>query len=280
MNGASLSDPSAWVAWDDPLTARAYERFCRRHARYREANRALVAHAALAPGQRVLDVAAGTGRTAEAALSFLGPSGRLLCVEPARAMRERGARRIRDSRVCWSASLPEDEPGAASGAFDRVLCGAAVWQIVPLHRTIERLAALVAPDGALCFNIPAAYLLEADDPGGGLDPRLLQLPSFVERPPGTVPATDALGSRLPSADAIDGLLFAAGLRVDRWSVSARLTQAAYRDWLKIPVVSDGLLPGLPPTERDRRLDAAYARADRRSWRWERWIGWTAWRQCS
>jgi hypothetical protein len=148
--------------------------------------------------------------------------------------------------------------------------------ILPLSRTIGRLAALVAPGGALCFNIPAAYLLEADEPGGGRDPRLIELPALVERPPRPPSATDGLGPQLPSADAIDSLLEAAGLRVDRWSVSVRLTQAAYRDWLKIPVVSEGLLPGLPPTERNRRLDAAYARADRRSWRWERWIGWTAW----
>ena len=49
--------------------------------------------------------------------------------------------------------------------------------MLPLDRTIERLATLVAPGGALCFNIPAAYLLEADEPGGGRDPRLIHLPA-------------------------------------------------------------------------------------------------------
>ena len=258
------------IGWDDASTARAYERFCRRHGRYRAANEVLVRHAALGPSMRVLDVAAGTGRTAEATLPFLGDGGSILCVEPARAMREAGARRLCDARVKWTDSLPD------GGEFDRVLCGAAIWQMHPLEHTVARLAALVAPGGALSFDIPAAYLLEADDPGGGSDPWLIQLLALVERSPGTM-AIDAHSAMPRSAGEIDQLLAAAGLRVERWSVSVRLTQAAYRDWLKIPVVSQGLLPGVSPSERARRLDAAYASADRRSWRWERWLGWTAWR---
>jgi SAM-dependent methyltransferase len=269
------------IGWDDSRTARAYERFCRRHGRYREANRALVGHATLGPSMRVLDVAAGTGRTAEAALPFLGTDGCVLCVEPARAMRDAGARRLRDARVTWAASLPDgDQDGDAKwDRFDRVLCGAAIWQLLPLESTLARLAALVARGGALCFDIPAAYLLEADEPGGGADPRLLQIPALVERASSSSRAPGEI-STLPGASEIDGLLIAAGLRVERWSASVRLTQAAYRDWLKIPVVSEGLMPGVAPAERERRLDAAYARADRRSWRWERWIGWTAWRDCA
>src|SRR6476646_1558899 len=76
---------TAPIGWDDPRTAAAYEQFCRRHPRYRVANDALIAHASLCAGQRVLDVAAGTGRTAQAALPLLGESGFVLCVEPARA---------------------------------------------------------------------------------------------------------------------------------------------------------------------------------------------------
>jgi len=115
------------VGWDDPRTVRYYEAFCARHPRYREANRALVERAALAPGQRVLDVAAGTGRTAEAALPWLHLRGSIVCVEPASAMRAVGRARLADRRVTWTDRLPE--PPAA---FDRILCGAAIWQLTPL----------------------------------------------------------------------------------------------------------------------------------------------------
>ena len=56
------------IGWDHAATARIYEEFCERHERYRRANLELVRHARLAGGQRMLDLAAGTGRTAEAIL--------------------------------------------------------------------------------------------------------------------------------------------------------------------------------------------------------------------
>jgi ubiquinone/menaquinone biosynthesis C-methylase UbiE len=160
--------------WDDPETAAYYEAFCLRHSRYLEANRALIAHAHLAPGMRVLDLAAGTGRTAEFALPELGEDGRVLSVEPSAAMRAEGMRRVTDARVQWSDVLPNGEE-----AFDRVLCGAAIWQFESLAEALGRLARLLRPGGALCFNIPALYLLEPDEPGGGNDPLLLSLPAAL-----------------------------------------------------------------------------------------------------
>jgi len=259
--------------WDDADTARMYERFCRRHRRYRIANDALASHASLGPGMRVLDVAAGTGRTAEAILPRLGDTGRVLCVEPAAAMRLTGAKRLHEARVTWLESLPHE-----GACFDRVVCGAAVWQLLPLETTIERLSRMLAAGGALVFNMPALYLREPDRPGGGRDPLLLELPALIERSAsaGQHPG-DRSGGLAPGAQAVEQMLMANGLRVERWSFDVRITQAAYRDWLKIPPTSDGMLAGLTIDERVRRIDRAYALADRRSWRWERWLGWTAWR---
>jgi SAM-dependent methyltransferase len=265
---------NAPVGWDDPRTARAYERFCRRHSRYRAANDALVAHAALAPGHRVLDVAAGTGRTAEAVLPYIGATGTVLCVEPARAMRETGASRIRDSRVTWTDELPE--PGVV---FDRVVCGAGIWQLLPLDAAVDRLSAHLAPGGALVFNIPAAYLPEQDPLVAGRDPFFVELIARVDRSDVAPAGPGDFGVLPRSGDEVHRMLTASGLRAERWSFELRLTEAAYRDWLKIPPVSDGLLGGLTPDERARRLDDAYHRTDRHSWRRERWIGWTAWRAC-
>jgi hypothetical protein len=72
------------------------------------------------------------------------------------------------------------------------------------------------------------------------------------------------------------MLHAAGFHAERWSVSQRLTQEAYRDWLKIPVTTDALLGDLDAGERARRIDAAFQRVDPHAWRRERWTGWTAW----
>src|SRR5688572_10330464 len=95
--------------WDDPETPAYYEAFCRGHSRYRRANAALISHARIQSPMRVLDLAAGTGRTAEAALERLGEDGRVICVEPSVAMRAEGMRRVTDRRVHWRASLHEAE---------------------------------------------------------------------------------------------------------------------------------------------------------------------------
>jgi SAM-dependent methyltransferase len=255
--------------WDQPATAQSYEAFCERHPRYRAANRALAAHAALRPGQLVLDVAAGTGRTAEALLPTLGRSGRIVCFEPARAMREAGMRRLPDSRVTWRAEWP-DQTG-----FDRITCGAAIWQLAPLGEAFARLASGLAPGGAVCFNIPALYLGIPDAPGAGRDPSLHELAARVVA--GRTPAARP-SDPLPGPDGVESLLAAVGLAPTPWSFRTRLTQAAYRDWLKVPPTTSGWLSDLSPDERAGRIDHAYEVVDPGSWRWERWLGWTAWKR--
>lgn len=259
--------------WDDPWTAHFYEQFNCSHQRYRLANEVLIRHATLAPGQRVLDFAAGTGRTAETALPLLGEDGHILCLEPAAAMRTRGQAQLVDPRVRWAKSCP------AEGLFDRILCGAAIWQVDSLEGTITWLATRLSPGGALCFNIPALYLGQPDEPGGGDDPWLLGLPALLSNGSQAGEADNStVASPAPLDEAsVARFLEVAGLRPESWSFRLRLTQEAYRDWLKIPVLTNRLLPGLHPLERVRRIEVAYRQCSQDSWRWESWRGWTAWK---
>jgi SAM-dependent methyltransferase len=250
------------TGWDHPDTPRQYEAFCRKHARYARANVALVAHASIGPADRVLDFAAGTGRTAEAVLRKLGPLGRVVCIEPSEPMRAEGISRLADSRIEWHSTLEE-----ITGAFDRILCGAAVWQMDPLAQTFAHLSGLLVNGGALCFNIPALYLLEPDEPGGGSDPLLLTLPTFLSQPcNGSAPCER---KDWPDAAKITEWLGALGLRSESWTFRVRFTQDAYGSWLAIPAVSG--------METRSRIAAALEKVDRSSWKWERWRGWTAWK---
>lgn len=261
--------------WNDPETAAYYEAFCGSHSRYLRANAELIAHARIAPGMRVLDVAAETGRTAEAVLDFLGKDGRVMCVEPFTGMRAKGMLRVTDNRVRWSTTLPETEE-----SFDRILCGAAIWQLDPLRESLRLLAGLLRPGGALCFNIPALYLLESDQPGGGSDPLLLSLPALLLDLPDCAPIPEPVECQAPDPlrrGCINTWLRAAGLRARSWSFRERFTQEAYADWLKIPVLTDRMLAGLAPGVRAQCIDRALALADRSSWKWECWHGWTAWK---
>ena len=261
--------------WDERETPAYYEAFCRSHSRYARANAELISHASVEPASRVLDLGAGTGRTAEAALERLGENGRVVCVEPSAAMRAEGMRRVTDSRVAWMARLPE-----AEGTFDRILCGAAIWQLDPIPETLRTLAGLLGPGGVLCFNIPALYLLEPDEPGGGGDPLLLSLPALLWASRGSVSVDRTNELRLGGGldrSSVGRWLRAAGLRARSWTSRARFTQEEYAAWLKIPILTGRMLAGLTPEERARRIDVALEQVDRFSWKWERWRGWTAWK---
>jgi len=253
------------IGWDHPDTARYYDAFCTQHSRYGDANRALIESAALRPPMRVLDWAAGTGRTAEAALEH---GVEVACVEPARAMRQVGQGLV--PRAEWLEAWPEE-----TEAFDRVLCGAAIWQMLPLGEAFAPAASALKAGGALVFNVPSLYLGEADPPGGGRDPYLLELAARLAV--GRQPHAGAV-ERMPRAKEIDALLAAAGFASSRWRWRTRLTQPALCDWMKIPPLTDALFGGLPADERAALVDAAYARCDPDSWRWETWSGWTAWKR--
>ena len=70
---------------------------------------------------------------------------------------------------------------------------------------------------------------------------------------------------------------AAGLRPRRWSFRLKLTQQAYAAWLKIPILTETMMPDLDPAERARRIDCALGQISPASWKWERWKGFTAWK---
>jgi SAM-dependent methyltransferase len=239
------------------------------------------------PGLRVLDFGAGSGRTTSAALPRLGRDGTVVCVEPAAAMRAIGRRRIRDSRVTWLADLPNastPEEGAHARTFDRVLAGAVIWQLDPLDEWIRRLASLLRPGGALVFDVPALYLGEPDEPGGGDDPLLLDLmtrlaseaPHSQNSPRGESSEPPALPAWRYRCEDVGAALTRAGLRYRTWEFRYRLSQSAYARWLSIPVITDVLFAGVDADERDRRIARALTAVDTHSFKWERWRGWTAW----
>jgi SAM-dependent methyltransferase len=227
---------------------------------------------------RVLDFGAGSGRTASAALRRLGRDGTVVCVEPAAAMRASGHRRLRDSRVTWRADLRD--ASRQGETFDRVLAGAVIWQLDSLDEWIPQLTSLLGPEGALVFDLPALYLGEPDEPGGGDDPLLLDLMTRLLSE--HAPRREASGSRHASAwrhrsEDVEAALCRAGLRYRTWEFRYRLTQAAYARWLSIPVTTEGLFAGVDAAERDRRIERALSAVDVRSFKWERWRGWTAWK---
>jgi demethylmenaquinone methyltransferase / 2-methoxy-6-polyprenyl-1,4-benzoquinol methylase len=102
-------------------------------------------HGGLEPGAHVLDVATGTGLLAQAAARRVGPSGRVVGLDPSAGMlsRAKDRRRIRLSR-----GIAERLP-FKDGSFDFLSMGYALRHVVDLASTFVEYRRVLKPGGRI-----------------------------------------------------------------------------------------------------------------------------------
>src|SRR5438045_8552119 len=107
----------------------------------------LVRAARLASGQRVLDVATGTGIAAEAALGLVGPEGFVVAADLSPEMVEKARRRL-DKAANVSVAVEDGQVlSFPDDSFDAVLCSlGSIFFPAPLRRLFE-LRHVVRPRG-------------------------------------------------------------------------------------------------------------------------------------
>lgn len=101
--------------------------------------------AGVRPGMKVLDVAMGTGAVARGASKLVGPSGRVVGVDPNRAM-------LAESRKVFSGSRVRGVGQALpikSGQFDFVTMGIALRHVSDLVATFREYLRVLVPGGRL-----------------------------------------------------------------------------------------------------------------------------------
>ena len=108
----------------------------------------------LQPGMTVLDLATGTGAAALPAAAAVGPSGRVVAVDLAEAMLERGrdkARRAGLDQIEWVRAdmVATGLPGAS---FDAVICAFGVSMAPDMPAFVRELWRLVRPGGRLAVT--------------------------------------------------------------------------------------------------------------------------------
>ncbi|MXP20628.1 methyltransferase domain-containing protein [Gordonia sp. HNM0687] len=120
------------------------------------AGEALVDEVGLSPGDRVLDVCAGTGASALAAARVVGPQGSVVAVDfaadligRARAAADAAGLRNIDFRVDDVTALP----GRDDGGYDALICGFGVFFLPDMDDTVRRLLTLLRPGGRLGFAV-------------------------------------------------------------------------------------------------------------------------------
>lgn len=108
-----------------------------------------------APGQRILDVATGTGLAAQAAAARLGSSGAVIGVDISAGML-RQAQRPPGERRCWFVRADAAAAPFPAAVFDAVLCVAAVPYFSDLVLVLREWRRVCRPQAQAVVTVPAA----------------------------------------------------------------------------------------------------------------------------
>lgn len=117
------------------------------------ANR-LIELARLQKGQRVLDIATGTGLVAIAAARIVGSEGRVVGVDISKGMLEQAQRKI-DMNGLKNVELLEtdaDYLDFTDGSFDTILCSSAIAYLTDIRSALQHWYRFLKPGGLVAFS--------------------------------------------------------------------------------------------------------------------------------
>lgn len=133
--------------WD--LAAPGYEALWQ--AQLAPAQAAVLERVAPAPGERVLDVACGTGLVALAAVQDVGPHGEVLGTDLSARMVETAARRARERQLSGVRfqRMDAERLELADGVFDVVLCVLGLMYVPDPEQALREMRRVLRPGGRL-----------------------------------------------------------------------------------------------------------------------------------
>jgi ubiquinone/menaquinone biosynthesis C-methylase UbiE len=140
--------------WMDEATANAWRRWHDKSVHFwDELTRELCAASHLAPGQRVLDLASGTGDPALTIAKRVGPTGHVVVTDLAPQMLEiarENAQRAGLANLSFAVVDAHTLP-FAEGEFDRVTCRLGVMYFWDCRRALEEIHRVLKPGGIASF---------------------------------------------------------------------------------------------------------------------------------
>lgn len=107
----------------------------------------------IAPGQRVLDVATGTGLAAEAALKIIGPEGHLTATDISEQMVERARERLTGATNVTFRVDDAQAMGIVDDSFDAVLCSLGLMFFPDPARGLGEFHRVLRPGGHAAVSV-------------------------------------------------------------------------------------------------------------------------------
>jgi len=137
--------------WD--RAADLYEPLWR--AQLGDARTAVLECAALSPGDRVLDVACGTGLVTFEAARAVGRDGHALGIDVSRRMVELSAQRAQRLQAanCSFAAMDAEMLALPDGGFDAVLCALGLMYLPEPERALREMRRVLRPEGHLAIAV-------------------------------------------------------------------------------------------------------------------------------
>ncbi len=114
----------------------------------------LLRAARIAPGQRVLDIATGTGLAAEAAVGRAGPSGHVVAADISPAMVERARERLGGLSAVALAVEDGQALTFVAESFDAVLCNMGLMYFPDPARGLAEFHRVLRPGGRAAASVP------------------------------------------------------------------------------------------------------------------------------
>ena len=114
-----------------------------------------MARSAFSPGERVLDVACGTGLVALAAAGAVGPQGRVVGVDISGRMVEAARQRAGERSVSNAtfARMDAESLDLPDGAFDVVLCAFGLMYMPDPETALREMHRVLRPDGRVSLAV-------------------------------------------------------------------------------------------------------------------------------
>ena len=124
----------------------------------------------------MVDLACGTGTTAEVILRDLPAHGRVVAVDASKAMLDVASESVRDPRVTWIRARAEKLPDHLDQPADLVRCNSAFWQM-DMPAVLGAVRRVLRPGGKFAFNIGREFMVLplADEERDPRAPNLFQL---------------------------------------------------------------------------------------------------------